>query len=119
MKNHQCLFLVGVLVALPAHGQDMDSDAPTFGEMLEASGITVTGFIDTSFTYLSGAGVFTSDVPNRVFDRERKSFNLQVIDIAVGYQPEAGFGGFVQLDAGQDANVFAPVGTGLDDEFDV
>lgn len=101
------------------HARPESADTPTFGEMLDASGIAVTGFIDTSFTYLSGAGAFTSGVPNRVFDRERKSFNLNLVDIAIGYQPEEGFGGFAQLDAGQDANVFAAAGTGADDEFDV
>lgn len=103
------------------HAQLGGSDAPNFGETLEASGISLTGFVDTSFTYLSGAGVFTGEdaVPNRVFDRERKSFNLHVADIAIGYQPEEGFGGFAQVDAGQDANVFAAIGTDAGDEFDI
>jgi hypothetical protein len=93
--------------------------APTFGEMLEESGVIPTGFIDTSYTYLSGAGVFTSGIPNCVFERERNSFNLQVENIVAAYQPEEGFGGFAQLDFGSDANVFAPVGTDAEDKFDV
>jgi hypothetical protein len=47
------------------------------------------------------------------------SFNLNLVDITAAYQPEEGFGGFIQLDAGSDANVFVPLGTGTDDEFDV
>jgi hypothetical protein len=102
-----------------AHAGPDEADASTFEEMLKASGVILTGFIDTSYTYLSGAGVFTSGIPNRVFDREHNSFNLNLVDIVAAYQPEEGFGGFVQLDFGSDANIFAPVGTGTDDEFDV
>lgn len=102
-----------------AHAESDGASVPTFGEMLDASGVTLTGYVDSSFTYLSGAGVFTGDVPNRVFDRERKSFNLHLVDVTASYLPEDGFGGLVQLSAGSDANVFAPAGTGTDDEFDV
>jgi hypothetical protein len=91
----------------------------TFRNVLQASEIFIGGFIDTSYTYLPGAGVFTRDVPNRVFDREHNSFNLNLVDITATYQPEEGFGGFIQRNAGSDANVFAPLGTGTDDEFDV
>ncbi|MBA2492726.1 MAG: porin [Gammaproteobacteria bacterium] len=110
----------GLLVHVAAaHAESDDASAPTIGEILDASGVTLTGYVDTSFTYLSGAGGFTSDVPNRVFDRERKSFNLHLVDVTASYLPEDGFGGLVQLSAGSDANVFAPLGTGADDEFDV
>jgi hypothetical protein len=102
-----------------AHAEANGAKAPTLKETLETAGLFIGGFIDTSYTYLSGAGVFTSGIPNRVFDREHNSFNLNLVDITVAYQPEEGFGGFVQLDFGSDANIFAAVGTGTDDEFDV
>jgi hypothetical protein len=102
-----------------AHAEANGAKAPTLKETLETAGLFISGFIDTSYTYLSGAGVFTSGIPNRVFDREHNSFNLNLVDITAAYQPEEGFGGLVQLDAGSDANIFAAVGTGTDDEFDV
>lgn len=92
---------------------------PTLGEVLKASNISVTGYVDTSYTYLSEGGMFTSGVPNRVFDRERDSFNLHAVDVAIGYQPASGFGAFVQLDAGTDADVFGAVGSTSGDNFDV
>lgn len=91
----------------------------SFGDMLESSGIDINGYIDSSYTYLSGDGTFTSGVPNRVFDRDRNSFNLHLIDLNVAYQPSEGFGGLVNLSFGEDANVFGPIDTGLDDEFDI
>ncbi len=92
---------------------------PTLADILKASEIAVNGYIDTSYTHLSGAGMFTSTVPNRVYDRERNSFNLHTVDVSVGYQPAKGFGGFVQVDMGSDADVSASVGTGAADQVDV
>lgn len=87
---------------------------PTIGDILKASGLTVTGYVDVSYTN------FDNDTPAlHVFDTEADSFNLQVVDVAIGYQPADGLGGFVQLDFGPDANVFAAAGTGRADEFDV
>ena len=87
---------------------------PTVGDILKASGLTVTGYVDVSYTN------FDHDAPAlHVFDTEADSFNLHVVDVAIGYQPADGVGGFVQLDFGPDANVFGAVGTGRTDEFDV
>ena len=83
-----------------AHTESSAAKVLTFRKVLQASEIFIGGFIDTSYTYLSGAGVLTRDVPNRVFDREHNSFNLNLVDITATYQPEEGFGGFIQLDAG-------------------
>jgi len=87
---------------------------PTLGDVLKASGLAVTGFVDVSYTN------FDHDVPAlHVFDTEGNSFNLHLVDISVAYQPASGWGGFVQLDFGPDANVFASAGSGRTDEVDV
>lgn len=99
--------------------QAAQKPAPGIGDMLHASGIDVHGFIDTSYTYLSGAGIFTSGVPDRVFDTQRNSFNLQMLGLTVSRLPTDGFGALVNLNLGSDANVIAPYGTGGNDEFDV
>ena len=92
---------------------------PTLGQVMEATGISVNGYIDTSYTYLDGTGTFTSGTPNRVFDRERRSFNINALDLTLSALPPEGFGGLVNLTAGSDANVIASTGTGATDEFDV
>ncbi|MEE8342673.1 MAG: outer membrane beta-barrel protein, partial [Gammaproteobacteria bacterium] len=89
---------------------------PTLGEVLGASGVEISGYIDTSYTY-SDSGV--SPVSGRVFDTEDNSFNLNMIGLSISKLPSEGFGGAVVLNAGEDANVTAASGSGSDDEFDV
>lgn len=108
-----------VLADEAAAPQAAQKSAPSLANVLSASGIDVHGFIDTSYTYLSGAGVFTSGVPDRVFDTQRNSFNLQMLGLTVSRLPADGFGALVNLNLGPDANVIAPYGTGSNDEFDV
>jgi hypothetical protein len=45
-----------ILAQRLAHARPDEADALTFGEMLKASGVILTGLIDTWYTYLSGAG---------------------------------------------------------------
>lgn len=94
---------------------------PTLDQVLEASGIAVEGYIDVGYTYLSGTGLFTSGVANRVFDTERNSFLLHQAAITVAKQPKGGFGGLVNLTAGKDADVIAPFDSnpGATNKFDV
>lgn len=99
----------------------------SFHDLLSSSGIEVSGHIDLSYTTLSGTGRFTSGVPNRVFDTERNSFNVQAIDVTVARLPKEGFGGLVDLTLGRDANVIAAYDTspndgtasGKKDDFDI
>lgn len=91
---------------------------PTLGQVMEATGISINGYVDTSYTYLSGTGSFTSGTANRVFDTERKSFNVHMLDLTLSALPPEGWGGLVNLSAGSDAMVITPVGTAAD-EFDV
>ena len=78
---------------------------PTLDQILDASGISLNGYIDTAYSHLSGTGLFTSGTPNRVFDTEPNSFNLHQAAITVAKQPKEGFGGLVNLTAGSDAQV--------------
>jgi len=91
---------------------------PSLGQVMEASGISVNGYIDTSYTYLSGTGTFNSGISNRVFDTERSSFNINALDLTLSALPQDGFGGMVNLTAGSDAKVITSAGTTAD-EFDV
>jgi hypothetical protein len=82
--------------------------APSLSDVLDASGIAVSGYLDTSYSHLSGDGVFTSGAANRVFDTQQDGFSLQQAALNVGYQPKEGFGAFVNLTLGNDADVIAP-----------
>lgn len=121
----------GLAVAQPALGADdrerspvapvmpEKSALPSIGAIMKDAGIDIHGYVDTSYTYLSDMGNFTSGVPTRVFDRERNSFNLHALDLSIAKLPAEGFGGMVELLAGSDADVVAAAGTGASDQFDV
>jgi hypothetical protein len=93
---------------------------PTLAQVMGASGVTIAGYLDTSYTYLSGDGTFSSGTADRVFDTERNSFNLHMVDVTVSALPSEGFGGFVELGAGSDAKVIHSAGAGdSTNDFDV
>ena len=92
---------------------------PTLDQVLEASGVTLGGYIDTAYSHLSGTGLFTSGTANRVFDTEPNSFNLHQAAITVAKQPKEGFGGLVNLTAGRDARVIHAFDTNTESQFDV
>lgn len=93
---------------------------PTFGEVLDASGIQISGYVDTSYTYnANGNSTFNDGTANRVFDREPNSFNFNMAELVISRQPDEGFGGTVVLNAGADADITASTGTGSGDQFDV
>ena len=122
----------GVLLVL-AHTAQADDPTmsqkpgiPTLAQVMGASGVTVAGYLDASYTYLSGDGSFYSGNPaapfgtaDRVFDTERNSFNLHMVDVTVSALPTEGFGGFVELGAGSDAKVIHAAGADLANDFDV
>src|SRR2546421_9266299 len=84
--------------------------APSLTDVLTGSGVDIHGYLDTAYSYLSGTGIFTSGVADRVFDTEPNSFNLHQAALIIDYQPKEGFGGLVNLTAGRDARVIAAVG---------
>ncbi len=110
------LFAVSLLTSVPALAAEEKMPekpgVPSLGQIMGASGINVSGYIDTSYTSLSGTGAFTSGVANRVFDTTRNNFNLQMIDVTVSKLPSNGFGGLVNLNFGPDAEVVAAAGPG-------
>src|SRR6266853_76284 len=91
---------------------------PSLTDVLAASGVDLRGYADAAYSYLSGMGVFTSGVADRVFDTEPNSFNLHQAALIIGYQPKEGFGGLVNLTAGRDARVIASLGEATSN-FDV
>ena len=84
---------------------------PTFGAVMGASGFDISGYVDATYTNLSGTGKFPNGFNNRVFDFEPNSFNLQAIDVTVSKLPSDGFGGLVNATLGKDADTIAAYGT--------
>ncbi|HEY7965024.1 MAG: outer membrane beta-barrel protein [Steroidobacterales bacterium] len=93
--------------------------APSLAEVLASSGISVTGYVDLSYEYLSGLGSFASGTADRVFDARHDSFTLHQAALTLARQPKEGFGVLVNLTAGQDAPIIKSYPNTGGSEFDV
>jgi putative OmpL-like beta-barrel porin-2 len=110
MKKIVLASAISALFAAPVTvlAQAKPPAAPTLDKVLEASGITTSGYIDAGYTYSNraidptqpGAGVNT-----RVFDAQNNSFALHQLGLTMAKQPKEGFGGLVNLTIGKDAQV--------------
>jgi len=76
---------------------------PTLDKILEASGLSVSGYIDMAYTNAN------RDIENgfstRVFDSLNNSFSLQQFGLQVAKQPKEGFGGLVNITAGKAGQI--------------
>src|SRR5881296_3525323 len=104
MKKLLIASAVSAAFAAPTLALAQAARAPTLSQVLEASGLDVSGYIDAGYSYanrnLEGAGVTT-----RVFDSQNNSFDLHQFGLQVAKQPTRGFGGVVNITAGKDAQV--------------
>src|SRR5256886_17579685 len=101
MKKLILASAVSALFAAPVTvlAQAKPAPAPTLDKVLEASGISVSGYIDAGYTYSKNGAGFT----DRVFDGQQNSFALNQFGLTVAKQPKEGFGGLVNLTVGRDA----------------
>ena len=85
-------------VAAAVSGATMAADkVPTLGDVLKASDIAVSGYIDTTYTN------FSTDAPlYQAYTTEKNAFNLNAADLAISSLPASGFGGMVEMMAGED-----------------
>jgi len=91
---------------------------PTLDKVLEASGISVSGYIDAGYTH-SDRNIEAPAFSTRVFDSQNNSFALHQFGITVAKQPKEGFGGLVNLTVGKDANVIQSFPATANATFDV
>jgi hypothetical protein len=76
------------------------------------------GYVDASYSHLSEGGVFTSGVPNRVFDTQPDAFTLQQAALFANINAKDKYGAYINLTAGSDAGVIKSYGS-TTDQFDV
>ena len=90
---------------------------PTLSQVLDSSGITLSGYIDTAYSHAN------RDIENgfsdRVFDSQNNSFVLHQVGLTIAKQPKEGFGGLVNLTAGRDAGLIHSFDTTSETQFDV
>ena len=98
--------LGGLLTAAPAFADTAKPAAPTLADLLNASGITLTGYVDATYTYFNeGVPTGATGEPTRQFDYRKNSFVLNQAAITASYLPTSGFGALVNLIAGSDGKV--------------
>jgi hypothetical protein len=72
---------------------------PKLSDVLDASGITVTGYVAASYYHSSGYGT------DHEFDVEHDTFQLDQAGVTIAYQPKEGFGALVNVIGGEDARI--------------
>ncbi len=106
MKKLLIASAVSAALAAPTVALAQAARVPTLGQVLDASGISVDGYIDAAYSY---ANRNIQNVPpgfsDRVFDSQNNSFALHQFGLKVAKQPRQGFGGVVNITAGSDAQV--------------
>ena len=73
---------------------------PTLDKVLEASGVTLSGWIDTQYTHANRN--LETGFSDRVFDSQNNSFALHQFGLQVAKQPKEGAGGLVNITAGKE-----------------
>jgi hypothetical protein len=95
-------------------------EAADSGTVPAAPGVVTTAYLDVGYEYLSGDGLFISGAQDRVFDARRDALSLQQAAVTVAYQPKEGFGGVLNLTAGDAAAVIRAYGSPVQDsKFDM
>src|SRR6266702_4272754 len=105
MKKLFLASAVSALFAAPTTvlAQAKPGAVPTLDKVLEASGISVSGYIDMQYTHANRN--LETGFSTRVFDSQNNSFALHQFGLSVSKLPKEGFGGLVNVTAGKDAQL--------------
>jgi hypothetical protein len=129
MQKKLLVVVLGSMFALPALAADAEkTNVPTLSQILDASGISVSGYFDVAYNKMNSTGLFVNntgpassglagnshifDTPGAASSRNFNGFNLQQAALIVSKQPKEGFGGYLNVTAGQDAGTIASTGLG-------
>jgi hypothetical protein len=110
MKKLLLATAVSAALAAPATVLAQQARVPTLGQVLDASGLSVNGYIDAGYNWANrnieaGFANGVGGATPRVFDNQNNSFSLHQLGLTVAKQPKEGFGGLVNLTVGKDAEV--------------
>ena len=97
----------------PVRARAAGSPVETLAQMLAASGITESGYIAASYYDSSSGNTFHQ------FDTGHDSFQLDQAGLTLAYQPKQGFGGVVNVIAGDAAQVVNASENGTNGSFDL
>ncbi len=116
-KTVLALALAALAGSVWADGTPAAPAVPTLSDVLTASNIAVTGYVDTGYTNLNTTGLYTNFGATRIFDapstttsHDYSGFALNQAAMTISMTPKEGFGGLVNLTAGQDAKTIGSYG---------
>jgi hypothetical protein len=94
------LLAVGGLANAADAPADAKPTGPSLADVLTASGVTVSGYVDAMYDYSSSPAPALQE-----FNFHHSSFNIDQASLTVAYQPKEGFGAVAQVIAGEDGRV--------------
>ena len=118
MKKLLIASAVSAAFAAPTLALAQAARAPTLSQVLDASGLNVSGYVDAGFSY-ANRNVEAGGFSDRVFDSQNNSFALHQFGLTVAKQPTRGFGGVVNITAGSDAQVIQAFPDASGSMFDI
>src|ERR1700730_5568571 len=84
----------------PAAAAEHAKPAPgTLAGVLDASGITETGYVAASYYHSNGYSTYHQ------FDNKHDTFQLDQASLTIAFQPKEGFGALVDIAAGEDMKI--------------
>jgi hypothetical protein len=100
--------------AAPAAPAEPAKPAPgTLAGVLDASGITATGYVAASYYHSNGYSTYHQ------FDNKHDSFQLDQAALTIAFQPKEGFGALVNVAAGEDMKILNAAEGSNPNTFDV
>ena len=103
----------GAVVVLSVASVAAMADAPKLSDILDASGITESGYVAASYYHSNGYNTFHE------FDVDHDTFQLDQAALTLAYQPKDGFGALVNVAAGEDMRILNEAEGGTDQTFDI
>lgn len=114
------LSVMAVLAAFSVGAHAADAGTPTLSQVLDASGISFSGYIDAAYNKMDTTGLFVGAPAgpvtagtagnSRIFDTQGatqgqnySSFEIHQLGLIFSKAPKEGAGGMVNITAGQDA----------------
>ena len=123
MKNYLIIASAAFVVMASAGGLAHADEAPaaaatvpagpTLTDILTSSGITATGYVAASYYHSNGYNTYHQ------FDVQHDTFQLDQAATTIAYQPKEGFGGLVNIAAGEDMKILNAAEGSNSNSFDV
>lgn len=103
----------GAAIADEAADAAAKPPASSLADILQLSGITVSGYVAASYYHSNGYSTFHE------FDVEHDTFQLDQAALTLAYQPKEGFGALINVAAGEDMRILHATEDAQDNTFDL